>query len=81
MRGIQPSHPIHISGVATVSEKNMSDKKGDPEKKRANNCADFDGIGVAVCPHLKEVGGGFEGEFYECAACGERYKLYYEDMA
>lgn len=35
------------------------------------------------CPNMKydENAGGMEYELYECAVCGERYKLYYEDMA
>lgn len=32
------------------------------------------------CPHLKETGGGFDGEQYECEVCGLRYFLDYEDM-
>jgi hypothetical protein len=32
------------------------------------------------CPNMKEVGGGFEGERYRCAACGKGYFLDYEDM-
>lgn len=58
----------------------MTDRKGDPEKKRAADCADLR-EGGGVCQHLKETGGGFTGERYDCDQCGETYKLYYEDMA
>lgn len=33
-----------------------------------------------TCPNIKETGGGFEGEQYECDVCGKRYYLDYEDM-
>ena len=32
------------------------------------------------CPNLKEIGGGFDGEQYDCQVCGERYFLDYDDM-
>jgi hypothetical protein len=35
------------------------------------------------CPHkYKEVSSktDFEGETYKCVYCGDRYRLYYEDM-
>lgn len=37
---------------------------------------------TADCPHLKETGGGFEGERYRCQrdGCGYSYFLDYEDM-
>ena len=53
-----------------------ADRKGDPQKQPPE-CR---GAGP-LCPHLREIGGGFEGEFYECDVCGEYYKLWYEDMA
>ena len=32
------------------------------------------------CPNLKEVGGGMDGEWWQCDVCGKRYYLDYEDM-
>jgi hypothetical protein len=32
------------------------------------------------CPNIKEVGGGFDGERYECKVCGKSYFLDYDDM-
>jgi hypothetical protein len=32
------------------------------------------------CLNMKETGGGFDGEQYECEVCGECYYLDYEDM-
>lgn len=35
------------------------------------------------CPNMKydEEDTSMESERYECKTCGQRYKLYYEDMA
>ncbi|MER9911651.1 hypothetical protein NKJ71_13560 [Mesorhizobium sp. M0050] len=33
-----------------------------------------------VCPNMKEVGGGMDGERYSCAVCGKGYYLDYEEM-
>lgn len=33
------------------------------------------------CPHIKMSHQGFDSESYDCDVCGERYTLYYEDMA
>lgn len=58
----------------------MSDRKGDPLKKPPE-CGIRDGRGASWdCPHLKEVGGGFEGERYKCEVCGEYFYLDYEEM-
>lgn len=32
------------------------------------------------CPNIKETGGGFDGEQYDCEVCGESYFLDYEEM-
>lgn len=32
------------------------------------------------CQHMKEVGGGMDGERYRCAVCGKGYFLDYEEM-
>lgn len=56
----------------------MSDRDGDPAKKPEACRAVRFGEG---CPNLKETGGGFEGERYDCEVCGEHYYLSYEDMA
>lgn len=32
------------------------------------------------CPHMKEVGGGFDGERYHCEKCGDGFFLDYEEM-
>ena len=55
----------------------MADRKGDPAKKPAECLAAKSATG---CPHLKETGGGFEGERYDCDVCGEHFFLDYEDM-
>jgi len=54
----------------------MGNRLGDPAK-RPPECQEQEG---GSCPHLKETGGGFEGEQYDCYACGRRYFLDYEDM-
>lgn len=56
--------------------------KGDPEKKPAECEYRHDGGGLldAHCPHLKETGGGFEGERYRCEVCGESFFLDYDEM-
>lgn len=54
----------------------MVDRKGDKTKQTRDCTVDTN----ARCPNLKETGGGFEGEWYDCEVCGESYKLYYEDM-
>lgn len=43
--------------------------------REALGCTD-----VMKCPHMKEVGGGFDGERYRCDRCGESYYLDYEEM-
>lgn len=54
----------------------MADRKGDPAKQPPECTMRTDG----KCPHLKDAGGGFEGERYACEICGERYFLDYEEM-
>lgn len=50
------------------------------EKKLTYKCENGDKY---KCKNMKydERAGGMESELYECQKCGERYKLYYEDMA
>ena len=59
----------------------MADREGDPAKK-PESCGARDG-GDWTCPNLQETSSksDFEGETYACAICGERFRLYYEDMA
>lgn len=62
--------------------------KGDPSKQPPECTPVFtpipnhpQGLGNwSQCQNLKDVGGGFEGERYRCAVCGESYFLDYEDM-
>lgn len=49
----------------------MPDCKGDPAKKPADCTSHTD------CPYIKETGGGFEGERYDCSLCGEYFWLDY----
>lgn len=55
----------------------MADIKGD-KSKQPEGCEETE----STCPNMK-MRDDFdtEGETYECAVCGARYKLYYEDMA
>ena len=55
----------------------MSDRKGDPAKQ-PKECKIREPAGT--CPHIKETGGSFEGERYDCDVCGEYFFLDYEDM-
>lgn len=57
----------------------MSDRKGNPDKQ-TEACREK---GVNACENLKEASGptDFDGETYNCAVCGEHFRLYYEDMA
>lgn len=55
----------------------MTDRNGDDAKRPLECQRDKGG---RYCPHLKETGGGFEGERYECLRCGERFFLDYEEM-
>lgn len=68
----------------------MADVKGDPAKQPPGCTPVFtpDAPGShhgtwSQCPNLKEVSSptDFDGETYACTVCGERYRLYYEDMA
>lgn len=53
----------------------MADRPGD-KTKQTEKCEG----NAHACPNLKEAGGGFEGEIYNCEHCGMYYRLYYEDM-
>lgn len=57
----------------------MSDRRGD-DTKRVPGCTEANCGG---CEHLKETSSptDFDGETYDCAICGEHYRLHYEDMA
>lgn len=52
------------------------DREGD-DSKRTSECRQ---VGVNRCPNMKETGGGFEGEQYDCEVCGASYYLDYDDM-
>ena len=53
----------------------MADLSGDPEKQ-TKECAS------GTCPNLRDVSGSdMSGERYDCLVCGQRFRLYYEDMA
>lgn len=57
--------------------------EGDPLKKPPECQYRHDsGTGLldARCPHLKEVGGGMNGERYRCDLCGESFFLDYDEM-
>lgn len=56
----------------------MGDRKGDATKKPAE-CRDRKDS-VLRCPNIKEVGGGMDGEQYDCSVCGERVYLDYDEM-
>lgn len=53
----------------------MADREGDPSKQPLE-CRQRG----ARCPHLKETGGGMDGERYDCVVCGKHYFLDYDDM-
>lgn len=55
----------------------MSQREGDKSKKPPE-CRTHEY--PTRCPHLKETGGGFEGERYRCDRCGESFFLDYEEM-
>ena len=54
----------------------MTDRKGD-ETKKPGICKER---GITRCPNMKETGGGFEGERYDCEVCGASYYLDYDEM-
>jgi hypothetical protein len=56
-------------------------ERGDPTKQPPE-CPNRPGVrgNPTTCPYIKETGGGFEGEQYNCDRCGERFFLDYEDM-
>ena len=56
----------------------MADRSGDPNKQPAECNIN---ASPPRCPHMKCTYEGWDGESYSCERCGERYKLYYEDMA
>lgn len=55
----------------------MADIKGDPTKQpiecRINDAP-------PRCPNIDTISETMSGETWKCNVCGERYKLYYEDM-
>ena len=51
-------------------------KRGDDNLK-TDECLK---IGSSKCENMRETGGGFDGEQYECSVCGECYYLDYEEM-
>lgn len=55
----------------------MSRDKEPDDSKRTPECKN---VGVARCSNMKETGGGFEGEQYDCEVCGASYYLCYEEM-
>ena len=57
----------------------MPDRKGDPDKK-PDYCKNK-GLNER-CRNLKEVSDKYDmdGETYDCAVCGEHYRLYYDEM-
>lgn len=57
----------------------MADRKGDPNKQPPECGRRGQRIG-GRCPHIKETGGGFDGERYDCDVCGEHYYLDYDEM-
>lgn len=73
----------------------MTDRNGDPAKQPPGCKPVFTphpdpkprgavGDGVwSKCPNLKDTSSNsdMDGETYDCAVCGEHYRLYYEDMA
>lgn len=59
---------IYVEGV-------MADHKGDPAKKPA------DCTSQTNCPHIKCTYEGMDSETWSCPACGEYFKLYYDEMA
>jgi hypothetical protein len=70
----------------------LADREGDPTKQPPECKSIFTphpdprppgavGEGTwSKCPHIKETGGGMEGEQYSCDVCGKRYFLDYDDM-
>lgn len=53
------------------------DREPDPTKQTAK-CKKLSSI--LQCEHMKETGGGFEGEQYRCAVCRAAVYLDYDDM-
>jgi hypothetical protein len=57
----------------------MTDREGDPTK-RPPECKTSGR--PTDCPHLRDVTPrSMDRETYECDMCGQRFVLYYEDMA
>jgi len=56
----------------------MTDHVGD-KTKQPEKCQQLGSYKMA-CPNLRETGGGFSGERYNCDVCGESFFLDYEEM-
>lgn len=52
------------------------DRKGDKSKQPPECAVDHNNR----CSNLHNTYEGYDSETYACAVCGERYKLYYDDM-
>lgn len=73
----------------------MGDRKGDASKQPPECAPRFTPFGPdypkpagapgsgtwSRCPNIRESHSDMQGETYDCAVCGEHYRLYYEDMA
>lgn len=53
------------------------DRNGDKEKQPL----DCPPLEKTKCPHITQTYQGYNKETWECPICGERFNLYYEDMA
>lgn len=56
----------------------MADQQGDPEKQ-TEECRSAKAQN-RNCPNIKPGYSDMESERYSCDVCGERYKLYDDDM-
>ena len=57
----------------------MTRRNGD-RSKQPPECDYATKGSLTSCQHMKEVGGGFEGERYRCDLCGAGYYLDYDEM-
>lgn len=55
----------------------MGDAPADP-KREPPECKALER--KLSCPNIKEVGGGMQGEQYDCQVCGRRIYLDYDEM-
>ena len=66
--------------MAEFWESEMTDRAGD-ESKKPPECVALGRYKILSCPNMKERDDrSFSGETYDCAVCGERIFLDYEDM-